>query len=92
MNDPHEERASAAGAPLERTVGPPPEAPPGRTRLPSGIPGLDVVLGGGLLSGGVYLLAGGSTLYGLRRPKLAAPDQPAEDVIEGEYVEVKDRR
>lgn len=40
----------------------------------------------------VYLLAGGSTLYGLRRPKLAAPDQPAEDVIEGEYVEVKDRR
>lgn len=59
MNDPHEERASAAGAPLERTVGPPPEAPPGRTRLPSGIPGLDVVLGGGLLSGGVYLLAGG---------------------------------
>ncbi len=44
MNDPHEERT------------PPPH---GRPRLPSGIPGLDAVLGGGLLSGGVYLLAGG---------------------------------
>lgn len=32
---------------------------PGRARVPSGIPGLDAVLGGGLLSGGVYLLAGG---------------------------------
>lgn len=34
----------------------------------------------------VYLLAGGSTIYGLRRPR------PSEEVIEGEFVEVKDRQ
>lgn len=30
-----------------------------RARLASGVPGLDVVLGGGLIRGGIYLLAGG---------------------------------
>src|SRR5690606_91141 len=30
-----------------------------RSRLETGVPGLDVVLGGGLLKGGIYLLTGG---------------------------------
>lgn len=39
----------------------PPEEPggPARRRMSSGIPGLDDVLGGGLITGGIYVLTGG---------------------------------
>ncbi|HZW03620.1 MAG TPA: hypothetical protein VFF68_06825 [Anaerolineaceae bacterium] len=41
----------------------------------------------------VYLIAGGTTLYGLRRPKLEEPgSHPAPDFIEGDYIEVEDKR
>jgi circadian clock protein KaiC len=45
--------ASSSNQPPERPGG------PARRRMPSGIPGLDEVLGGGLITGGIYVLMGG---------------------------------
>ncbi len=46
----------------------PPAAPPALPRIPTGIPGLDIALGGGLLRGGLYLVEGqpgaGKTILG----------------------------
>lgn len=45
-----------------------PAAPPAPPRIPTGIPGLDIILGGGLLLGGLYLVEGqsgaGKTILG----------------------------
>jgi len=47
---------------------PPPAAPPALPRFSTGIPGLDIALGGGLLRGGLYLVEGqpgaGKTILG----------------------------
>jgi circadian clock protein KaiC len=54
-------------------------------RMPSGVPGLDAVLGGGFLRGGVYIIRGtpgtGKTIFGhqvcFAHVRDTAPDQPA---------------
>jgi KaiC/GvpD/RAD55 family RecA-like ATPase len=69
---------------------------PGRDRVPTGIPGLDRMLGGGLIAGRPYLVTGGTgsgktllgltfLLEGLRRGEdvlLIAVDEPPSEILE----------
>ena len=64
-------------------------APPPLSRVPTGVPGLDAVLGGGFLAGDAYLVVGqpgtGKTTLGNQLAfahAAAGPDPPAPPPVE----------